>query len=259
MKDKKKSKKIVKKKITKKPKKVTKKPNKITKQSDIYVSKHGKREKKIKIRYGRLFIFLVLFVGLLYLGINYIKIPISNFYISGNEKLSDQEIIDKSGLRNYPSVLSFTNYNVKKKLEKDINIKNATIKKKFRKVYIEIEENYPLFYSLEKKETLMYDGRTTKDILGPILLNHITDKVYDLYIDRLKLVDRDILDRISEIKYDPNTVDEERFLFTMSDGNYVYITLEKIEVINNYVEIIKTFDNKKGILYLDSGEYFEVF
>ena len=44
----------------------------------------------------------------------------------------------------------------------------------------------------------------------------------------------------------------------MSDGNYVYLTLEKFEVIDNYVDIIKTFNNKKGILYLDSGEYFKI-
>ena len=71
-------------------------------------------------------------------------------------------------------------------------------------------------------------------------------------------LDYDTIKRISEIKYDPNEVDEERFLLTMSDGNYVYLTLEKFEVINNYVDIIKTFNNKKGILYLDSGEYFKI-
>ncbi|MBD9085093.1 cell division protein FtsQ, partial [bacterium] len=66
------------------------------------------------------------------------------------------------------------------------------------------------------------------------------------------------LKRISEIKYDPNSVDEERFLFTMNDGNYVYLTLIHLEKINNYVDILKNFENKKGILYLDSGEYFKV-
>ena len=38
---------------------------------------------------------------------------------------------------------------------------------------------------------------------------------------------------ISEIKYDPNSVDVERFLFTMTDGNYVYITLERFEVVRH--------------------------
>jgi len=44
----------------------------------------------------------------------------------------------------------------------------------------------------------------------------------------------------------------------MNDGNSVYLTLEKFNKIDKYLEIIKEFNNKKGILYLDSGEYFEV-
>ena len=44
----------------------------------------------------------------------------------------------------------------------------------------------------------------------------------------------------------------------MNDGNQVYLTLNKFTKIDNYLDIIKEFDNKKGILYLDSGEYFEV-
>ena len=72
-------------------------------------------------------------------------------------------------------------------------------------------------------------------------------------------VNRDILNRISEIKYDPNGVDEERFLLTMNDGNYVYLTLIHFKKINNYVDILKNFENQKGVLYLDSGEYFKVF
>ena len=41
-------------------------------------------------------------------------------------------------------------------------------------------------------------------------------------------------------------------------GNQVYLTLNDFNKIDNYLDIIKEFDNKKGILYLDSGEYFEV-
>ena len=44
----------------------------------------------------------------------------------------------------------------------------------------------------------------------------------------------------------------------MNDGNYVYLTLNKFNKINNYLEIVRTFNNVKGILYLDSGEYFEI-
>ena len=46
----------------------------------------------------------------------------------------------------------------------------------------------------------------------------------------------------------------------MSDGNYVYLTINKFENINAYIEIIKQkqFENKKGILYLDAGNSFEI-
>ena len=44
----------------------------------------------------------------------------------------------------------------------------------------------------------------------------------------------------------------------MSDGNMVYITLPKAENLNKYNEIKKELEGKKGILYLDSGNYFEI-
>jgi len=37
------------------------------------------------------------------------------------------------------------------------------------------------------------------------------------------------------------------------------LTLYKFENINSYLEVMKRFENKKGILYLDSGEYFKVY
>ena len=228
-------------------------------KNDTYKLKHGKKVKKVRLRYKRIILFFIILILIVYLVLTYVKIPIKNFYISGNTILSDQEIIDLSGLRDYPSVFSFTNIKVENKLKKNILIKKATVKKDFAKVYIKIEENYSLFYDSDLKKSIMYDGRTSKEVMGPILINHVVKDVYELLIEKMKLLKRDIVDRISEIKYDPNSVDEERFLFTMSDGNYVYITLEKIEAINSYVDIIKTFESKKGILYLDSGEYFEVF
>ena len=71
----------------------------------------------------------------------------------------------------------------------------------------------------------------------------IPDTLYEKFIKKISEIDYDVLKRVSEIKYDKNEVDETRFLFTMNDGNYVYLT----------------FNNSKGVLYLDSGEYFEIF
>ena len=44
----------------------------------------------------------------------------------------------------------------------------------------------------------------------------------------------------------------------MTDSNYVYITLSKIDKVNKYNSIVQKLENKKGIIYLDSGDYVEI-
>ena len=63
---------------------------------------------------------------------------------------------------------------------------------------------------------------------------------------------------ISEIEYSKNTYDDKRFLLYMNDGNEVYITISRVDLLNKYIDIVKKLNNKKGILYLDSGNYFEI-
>ena len=44
----------------------------------------------------------------------------------------------------------------------------------------------------------------------------------------------------------------------MNDNNEVYITISRVDLLNKYIDIVKKLNNKKGILYLDSGNYFEI-
>lgn len=223
--------------------------------------KKKQKTKKIKIRYGRIILFILGLGLIIYLLSLFFKFPIKNIFISGNTILTDQEIIDIAGISDYPSILSTTSYGIKKRLEKNTYIKQATVKKKkLKEIYIDIEENYVLFYNSSSKETVLKDKTSVKKKLsGPVLLNYIPDKIYKDFVLKMTKLDVDILNRISEIKYDPNSVDNERFLITMNDGNYVYLTLIHFSKINNYVDIIKNFINQKGVLYLDSGEYFKVY
>ena len=131
-------------------------------------------------------------------------------------------------------------------------IKSAKVyKKSFTILYIEVEENRPLFYNSSSNETVLLDGKTVQEKLeAPVLINMIPDTLYEKFIKKISEIDYDVLKRVSEIKYDKNEVDETRFLFTMNDGNYVYLTLNTFEKINNYINIVKTFNNSKGVLYL---------
>lgn len=220
-----------------------------------------KQKKHVKIKYGRI-ILAVLIIGLfIYLLGQIFKFPIKNIYIYNNTILSDQEIIDIAKLNSYPSIISTTNHSIKSRLEKNIFIKNAKVyKKKLKEVHIEIIENYPLFYNSTSKKTILSNKKETNiDMISPVLVNYIPDTIYKDFVTKMSKINRNVIERISEIKYDPNSVDSERFLFSMNDGNYVYLTLIHFEKINNYVDILKNFENKKGILYLDSGEYFQVY
>lgn len=215
--------------------------------------------KKRKIKFKAILV-LVLILACAFIGITILLFkPITNIYISGNRYLSDQEIIDLSGIADYPSAAKSISMVLEKRLEKNINIKSAKVKKKFTKVYIDIEENIPLFYNTSVNKTLLYDGREVDNVLEcAVLVNYIPDTIYNKFITEMKNVNIEILERISEIKYDPNDVDTERFVLLMSDGNYVYLTLSRFNKINSYVDIVKNFNSKKGILYLDSGEYFQI-
>ena len=63
---------------------------------------------------------------------------------------------------------------------------------------------------------------------------------------------------ISEIEYSKTDYDSERFLLYMNDCNEVYATISKLNKLNKYEEIVTKLNGKRGILYLDSGNYLEV-
>lgn len=234
--------------------------NNIKNNKKVITKKEVRKKRKLKLKFKAvliLFVFIILFMIII---LSLLSRPITNIYVSGNKSLNDQEIIDIAGLSDYPSTVKNMSVVIAKRLEKNIYIKKANVnKKKLTKVYIEIEENIPLFYNVSVDKTLLYDGKEVSGSLDCVaLINYIPDTIYTEFISEMKKVNEEILGRMSEIKYDPNDVDVERFLVLMSDGNYVYLTLNDFNKINSYVSIIKNFEAKKGILYLDSGEYFKI-
>ena len=219
-----------------------------------------KKSSKIKIKYKNIVICLIV-VSLFGLGIiTFCQLPISNIYIINNKYLNDQEIIEYAGLSDYPKTSSVFGLSIKQKLKKHPLINNVKVTKKmFTNVYIEIVENRPLFYDSAQNKTILLDGTLYEGKFNiPFVINYIPDTIYDVFYKQMTLLYPDVIDRISEIKYDPNDVDAERFLLLMKDQNYVYVTIDKFTSINNYLDIVKKFSSKKGILYLDSGEYFKI-
>lgn len=252
----------VKKQVVKQKKKSQKGQKKVKKASPKKtVTKPVKVQKKKhrKLRYKNILIAFFLFLLLVFVGNSFFSLPITNIYIEGNTFYSDQKIIELAGLSDYPSNMSVFPSYVKSKLEKEELIKSVKVKKIFRKIEIKITENRPLYYYESMKKTVLEDGReVTENLFAPTVINYIPDTHYEQFLKVMKEVKAETLTRISEIKYDPDEVDDGRFLLSMKDGNYVYLTLTKWDAINSYVSIIKEFPNQKGILYLNAGNSFEV-
>jgi cell division septal protein FtsQ len=221
--------------------------------------------KRKRIRFKRVLLALFLLGIVFYFLLKLLSFPIKSIYVTGNSILSEQEIIELASLENYPSYFSFSSFMLEKKLENNIYILSCKIKKKhFREVVIEVEENEPILYDSTFEKTILKDGSQVDDtFIVPTLLNYVPDTIYDKFIENLASIDKDIYHTISEITYDPNDVDSERFLFYMDDGNSVYVTLKTITSMNNYIDIMKEvkakYENQNGILFLDEGEYFEVY
>ena len=222
--------------------------------------KNTKGKKKIRIRYDRLFIFLFCVFLFIFIVVSIFNIKIKNIYVTGNFYIKEQKIIEEALISDYPSTLMNPAFAIEKNLENNFMILDAKVYKKgLSEVHIEITENRPLFYYESTGKTIHYDG-TSSDYkyTVPTVINYITDAYYEQFVEEMKNLDLNIINRISEIQFYPNEVDDNRFLLYMSDGNYVYVNISTFNKLNKYLTILESLPNKKGILYLDYGNNFEI-
>lgn len=221
-------------------------------------------QKKIKRKFNfKKFLFFIIFLFLLYMGLSYLlSIKTKNIVILNNSYYSDDDIIYTANIEDYPKFILLNKSKIKDKLLKFDLIEDVTIKKKYGFILeIDVKEKKILYYVRSTYTYKASDNNNYKldNIIGvPTLINYIPEDIEKNFVKKLSNVDKSILDMISEIEYSKTSYDDKRFLLYMNDGNMVYITVSKAELLNKYVEIIKKVDNKKGILYLDSGNYFEI-
>lgn len=222
----------------------------------------AKKKKKRVFKVKNIIILLSIILGIAFLIYYALILPIKNIYISGNEFVSDNEIMTLSTLDKYPSFLLTKSSDIKKKIEKNPYIQSVKVKKKLGNIIeLKIQEKMPI--CLIGEQVLLENGSTLNNTYNlsdiPTLTNDIEDKkTKEKFAKRFATVDRNILRQISEIEYQPVEVDKERFLLYMNDGNLVYISLTKISNLNKYNQIKDKLENHLGIIYLDSGNYVEI-
>ena len=221
--------------------------------------------KKTKVKLFNLLILLIVFAGLFFSGKYIVDQPIRNIVVTGTSYLNDDYIIDLAKIRNYPPFLLFNSSSACKRITKSQYISSCKIKKKLGYVLeVNVKENKPLFYNMNNNKYVFDSGEeTTEDEISntfrtPRLLNYVPDKKYKRFIKGMSKIKPDILEKISDIEFQPNEYDKDRFLLYMDDGNMVYLTLTKFKTINQYNNVLSQLEDHKGILYLDSGNHFKI-
>ena len=221
--------------------------------------------KKTKVRFAGLFMVLLVILGLFF-GVYFsLKIKTKNIIIKGNNYLNDDYIIELADIKNYPNFILMKTRSRGKKVSKSKYIDSCNIKKKLGFVLeVNVVENKALFYDTNKdKYVLENDSSVPQDEISenfrvPRLLNYVPDKKYSKFIKGMTKIKDNTLSKISDIEYQPNDYDKDRFLLYMDDGNMVYLTLTKFKMINHYNEVLTQLEGHKGILYLDSGNHFQI-
>lgn len=220
-----------------------------------------KNKKKGIKRLVKILIIIIIIVGICW----YLKdLKIKNIYIEGNTTLKDYEIIELAGIQDYPNMFSISSRKIEQKLKMNKLISSVKVKKNlFGKIVITIKEEKMLVKNeLDNTIYLANLEKITDDnkVIGiPTLINDVPSDILNKFLEKLNKIDPSILSKISEISYKPNEYDKDLFLFLMNDGNYVYITTTKLSNIDKYESVLIQLEGKKGTIYLDSGNHFEIF
>lgn len=223
----------------------------------------GTRRIKRKVSIKKIFTFLIVVTSLSLLFYFVLTFPIQNIYIENNSIVSDDEIIHLASLENYPSFLLTSSKEIQNKILKNSYIESVKIRKKFGNVITIYIKEYSVIAISLNDELILANGEKIQNVYNiydyPVLINDISDeKIYFNFSKKFGMVDREILRQVSEIEYTPTSVDDERFLLYMNDGNLVYVTLTKIDKLNRYNDIRDKIGDKTGTIYLDAGNYMEI-
>lgn len=221
-----------------------------------------KKRVKKKFNFLRFIIFILVIVLIYFLVSILLNIKTKNIIILNNSYYSDEKIIETCHIEDYPKFILLNKNKLKKKLLSLELIDDVNIYKKWGFILkIDVKEK-KILYFIRSTETYKASDNNNYDIDNyinvPTLINYVPEETEKTFVNNFKNVDSKVISMISEIEYNKTSYDDNRFLLHMNDGNQVYVNSLKIDILNKYVSIIRKLEGKKGILHLDSGNYFEI-
>lgn len=210
-------------------------------------------------------VVILLFLYLIIMLIYYIlTMPVKNIDIIGNNILNDEDIIASANIKDSSSLFLLNSSLIEKRIKKLPIIAKVEVKKKLNGTLdIYLEEETILFFSKTNNKYVLAGNKEmelNQEIRGiPILVNYTPSDILANLNAKLSATDKDIINLISEIEYSPDiknglTIDENRFILRMNDGNRVLINIANFAKLNSYKKLYATInENELGTFYLDGN------
>ncbi len=228
------------------------------------------RRQKAKFRLKVLLtIFFVLMVLIVYFNSSFSKL--GNIKLSGNSYVTLAEIKAWGDIQEEDLFITFNSKDLQQRLEEHKEIHQVKISKSFpNTLRIEIAESKPIGYAktetiyapiLESGVIKLEMGTATPSTDLPIFFGFSSDEYLANLVGELSQVPADILNRISEVHYDPKETDPSCIYMYMNDG------MKVVGNINNLAQNLSYYPNlisqlqpgEKGIIDIEVGMYFKAY
>lgn len=221
----------------------------------------------------RLVFYLSIFFLLLSV-IVYLQSPLSHvkqIEIKGNSFVTEKEVNERSGITEKTNIWTINKKKIAKQLTEHPAIASVKVKRSLpRTVEISLKEQKVVGYIREDNEyyPILENAQILKDygqkvVKGdaPLLINFTEDKYLQLMTEQLKQLPNGILNLISEVHWAPSKENKNKVSLYMNDGFMVAGTIRNFaKKMDVYPSIVSQLDpNKKGIIHIGVGAYFEEF
>ena len=106
-----------------------------------------KRVKRRRINFKAVILLLLIVYLIVMLLYTFFTMPIKNIYIKNTTLLSDNDVIEVAGIKDYPSIFKLSSKKLEEKILSLELVEKVKVSKKLNgKLIIDIDEAVPLFY-----------------------------------------------------------------------------------------------------------------
>lgn len=215
------------------------------------------KSQKPKFRY-----FLIgVLLGLVIISVTYLvskKSNVKEIIVNGNVYLKDDDIINQSGLSVDDKYVFVNPSSAENSILKNPLVDECTVSKcDDQSIEINVVEKKIIGYSFEDNENVLIlanDSRIVLDkknlyLIGKAPLIEGFEKDDILLIERnLSSVDYRTLNEVSEIHFFPELKFQNHELI-MRDGNYIFTSVYGLKVLNEYYDIVSSYDGQGNNCY----------